>query len=83
MNIKRLVGIVLASIVVLAGIAYHFLFGYVDVNQVSGAVHVLQRNNILFPIGANVVVYAGTAETVVVDTQLQPMCDDDLRDWCF
>ena len=35
--------------------------------------HVLQRNNILFPIGANVVVYAGTAETVVVDTQLQPM----------
>ena len=68
-----MVGIVGVTTVVLAGVAYHFLFGYLTVVQVSGPVHVLQRANVLFPIGANVVVYAGDEETIVVDTQLQPV----------
>ena len=73
MKVKRVVGIVAVTTVVLAGVAYHFLFGYLVVVQVSGPVYVLQRANVLFPIGANVVVYAGDEETIVVDTQLQPV----------
>ena len=72
-KIKRILGIVGIVVVVLAGIAYHFLFGYIVVQNVGGPVTVLQRKNVLHQIGANVTVYAGSEETIVVDTQLKPM----------
>ena len=73
MKIKRVFGIGAIVIVALVGAAYHFLFGYGIAVQVDDQITVLQRKNILYQIGANVVIFSGSEETVIVDTQLQAL----------
>ena len=73
MKIKRKLGIFGIAILMLAGAAYHYLFGYVVTERVSDTVTVLLRKNVFRQIGANVTVFKGSRETIVVDTQLSPM----------
>ena len=73
MKIKRKLGIIGIAILMLAGAAYHYLFGYVVTERVSDTVTVLLRKNVFHQIGANVTVFKGSRETIVVDTQLSPM----------
>ncbi len=73
MKIKRILGITGLLLVLLAGIAYHLLFGYVEIQNLNDSVTVLHRKNVLRQIGANITVYAGSNQTIVVDAQLQPI----------
>lgn len=73
MKIRRTLGVAGIVIVVLAVAAYHFIFGYVVVQPVADSLTVLHRKNVVRQIGANITVYAGPEETIVVDTQLKPM----------
>jgi cyclase len=72
-NIKRILGGLGLVILLLGGAAYHFLFGYVVVEHIEGPITLLQRQNILDQIGANIVVFESLEETIVVDTQLAPL----------
>lgn len=73
MKTKRILWIAGVIVIALAGGVYHFVFGYDVVQDVNGSVTILQRRNILHQIGANVTVYTGPNETIVVDTQLRPI----------
>ena len=73
MKTRRIAGIITITVVVLAGTAYHFLFGFVVVQHLDANVSVLQRKNILSQIGANVTVYSNSKEAIVIDTQLPPL----------
>ncbi len=73
MRKKRIATILAAVLLVLAGAAYHYLFGYVVVQTLEERVSVLHRKNILNQIGANVLVYSDSRQTIVVDTQLAPL----------
>ena len=70
MTRKRIGTGILVLIFVLAGLAYHVIFGYVEVTQLGREITVLTRKNAFSQIGANVVVYEDVRGTIVIDTQL-------------
>lgn len=70
---KKRIGIGIVVVVLfLAGLAYHVVFGYVELTTISHEITVLTRKSAFGQIGANVIVYEGAHRTVVVDTQLSP-----------
>ena len=70
MTKKRIAGCVAILLLMLAGLAYHFIFGYVEATQITNQIIVLTRKNVLNQIGGNVVVYNNAQGSIVVDTQL-------------
>ncbi len=64
---------VVVLLLLLAGAAYHLVFGYVESEQITDRIAVLTRKNVLTQIGSNVVAYIGDKATIVVDTQLSPL----------
>ena len=73
MKIKRVVGFGVIVLVLLAGMAYHYLIGSVNYVQLDEYSTVMVRKNVLNQIGANVFVYSSAGETLLVDTQLSPL----------
>lgn len=73
MRRKYLIGGVAITILAIAGIAFHLIFGYVESVQIAERVTVLTRKSAVTQIGANVVVYRGDNGATVVDTQLPPL----------
>lgn len=70
---KKRIGIgVLVFVLALAGMAYHFIFGYVESTEITGEISVLTRKSAFGQIGANIVVYEDAQSTLVVDAQLSP-----------
>ena len=73
MKRKRLATGIGILLLLLAGLAYHFIVGYVESTRIDDQITVLTRKNILSQIGANVVVYTDRQGTFVIDTQLSPL----------
>lgn len=70
---KKRIGISIVVVVLFfAGLAYHFVFGYVELTTINNEITVLTRKSAFSQIGANVVVYEDAQRTIVVDTQLSP-----------
>ena len=78
MNRKKILLGVATLLVLLGGVGYHFVFGYVTTIRIDDNVVVLQRKNVLRQIGANVVVFMSSDKTLVVDTQLAPLASQTL-----
>lgn len=73
MKIKRVLSVGGVALILLVGVAYHYLFGFVVSEQLDDNVTVIMRKNILSQIGANVLVFSSAGETLLVDTQLPPL----------
>lgn len=73
MNVKRISAITATVIVVAVAVTYHFLIGYAVEEHPDEFVKILQRKNLFHQIGANVIAYTDSKETIVVDTQLRPL----------
>lgn len=61
------------TVLVIAGIAFHLIFGYVQPLQITERITVLTRKSVLTQVGANVIVYVADDRAIVVDTQLPPL----------
>ncbi len=70
---SKKLGLAAVCLLLLVGVAYHFVFGYIATSVVDDRITLLQRKNILSQIGANIVIYEGVNETVVIDTQLKAL----------
>lgn len=57
-------------LLVVAGLTYHLVFGFVQPTQIDDRIILLTRKNVLNQIGANVVIHTDGEETLVIDTQL-------------
>ena len=70
MKVRRVLIVVGIVSILLVGMAYHYLIGFVVSEQLDDNATVIVRKNLLRQIGANVLVYSNAGETLLVDTQL-------------